>query len=91
MTDDATSAAPAPRAWLVFTALRLVVFVGTAGFFAIFGLNGFPLLLIALPVSAAISFVVLKRQRQAVVAVQLARREHKAAQREAMRTRLDGG
>jgi len=77
------------RAWLVYTVLRLVVFIGTAGLFAIFGLNGFPLLLLALLVSSIVSLVVLRPQRSALVAAQLARRERRTAEREALRARLD--
>ena len=79
------------KPWLVYTALRLVVFFGTAGFFAIFGLNGFPLLLVALLVSSIVSLFVLKPQRAAVVAAQIARTERRAAERESMRARLDEG
>jgi hypothetical protein len=77
------------KPWLIYTALRFVVFLGTAGFFAIFGLNGFPLLLAALLVSSIVSLVVLKPQRAALVAAQVARTERRAAERESMRARLD--
>jgi len=77
------------KPWLLYTALRLLVFIGTAGFFAIFGLNGFPLLLIALLVSSVVSLLVLRPQRQALVAAQAARAERKAAERESLRARLD--
>jgi hypothetical protein len=77
------------KPWLIYTALRFVVFRGTAGFFAIFGLNGFPLLLAALLVSSIVSLVVLKPQRAALVAAQVARTERRAAERESMRARLD--
>jgi membrane protein implicated in regulation of membrane protease activity len=88
---DGRPDAAGPRAWLVYTALRMVVFVGTAGFFLLFGLNGFPLLLVALLVSSIVSLVVLKPQRSAVVAAQEARRERRAADKDALRSRLDGG
>jgi hypothetical protein len=77
------------KIWLTYTALRLVVFFGTAGFFAIFGLNGFPLLLVALLVSSIVSLIVLRPQRAALVQAQLARTERRSAAREAMRSRLD--
>jgi hypothetical protein len=77
------------KPWLLYTALRFVVFLGTAGFFAIFGLNGFPLLFVALLVSSIVSLFVLKRQRAAVVAAQVARSERRAAERESLRARLD--
>ncbi|MCW2571092.1 MAG: hypothetical protein JWO88_1150 [Frankiales bacterium] len=87
--DDVGPDASRSRAWLVYSALRLVVFLGTAGFFLIFGLHGFLLVLVALPVSAAISFVVLRPQRTALIAAQIARRQQRAAQRDALRSRLD--
>jgi hypothetical protein len=77
--------------WLLYTALRMVVFIGTAGFFAIFGLNGFPLLLLALLVSSIVSLIALRPQRAALVAAQAARAERRAAERESMRARLDEG
>ncbi|MDT7536997.1 MAG: hypothetical protein QOI82_582 [Actinomycetota bacterium] len=77
------------RIWLTYTALRFVVFIGTAGFFAIFGLNGFPLLLVALLVSSIVSLIVLRPQRAALVEAQAARTERRAAERDAMRARLD--
>lgn len=80
-----------PRAWLVYTALRMVVFVGTAGAFALLGLGGFPLLLVALLVSSIVSLVVLRPQRNALVAAQEARRQRRAAERDRLRSRLDEG
>ena len=77
------------KPWLVYTALRMLVFLGTAGFFAIFGMNGFPLLLVALLVSSIVSLFVLRSQRVAVVAAQAARSERRAAERESLRARLD--
>ena len=79
------------KIWLTDTALRMVVFIGTAGLFAIFGLNGFPLLLVALLVSSIVSLVVLRPQRAALVEAQAARTERRAAERESMRARLDEG
>jgi hypothetical protein len=79
----------ARNAWLVYTGLRLAVFLGTAGFFLIFGMNGFPLLIVALLVSSIVSLVVLRPQRAVLVAAQAARSEQRAAQRQAMRARLD--
>jgi Na+/H+ antiporter NhaC len=81
----------ARRLWLVYTALRLLVFVGTAGFFAIFGMNGFPLLLLSLLVSSIVSLFVLHPQRTALVLAQAAKREQRQSEREALRARLDEG
>jgi cell division protein FtsL len=77
------------RIWLTYTVLRFVVFLGTAGFFAIFGMNGFPLLLVALLVSSIVSLIVLRPQRAALVEAQTARVERRAAERESLRARLD--
>ena len=87
--EDARPELSSGRAWLVYTVLRFVVFLGTVGFFLILGLKGLLVPLLAVPVSAAISFVVLRPQRTALIAAQIARRQRRAAQREALRTRLD--
>ena len=87
--SDAPSARPARHVLLLYTGLRFLVFIGTAGFFAIFGLNGFPLLLVALLVSSIVSLLVLRPQRAALVAAQAERMERRAAEREALRARLD--
>jgi type IV secretory pathway VirB3-like protein len=73
------------RSWLVYTALRLLVFVGVAGALAVVGLNGFLLLAVALVISAVVSGFVLRRQRAAAVAATLARREQRSADRAALR------
>jgi hypothetical protein len=69
------------RPWLVYTVLRLAVFLGVAAFLALLGMNGFPLLVVALFLSMLISVFALRRQRAAVVAAQLARRERRTADR----------
>lgn len=89
MTDE--GAAPTQgvaRLWLIYTALRLVVFIGTAGLGLVFGLNGFPLVLLALLVSSIVSLFVLRPQREALICAQLARREQRAAARQALRAPL---
>jgi uncharacterized protein (DUF983 family) len=87
--DDAGPEVNSGRAWLVYTVLRIVVFLGTVGFFLIVGLHDLLLLLVAVPVSAAISFVVLRPQRTALIAAQIARRQQRAARRAEVRSRLD--
>ncbi len=77
------------KLWLIYTALRMLVFVGTAGFFAIFGLNGFPLLFVALLVSSIVSLIALRPQREALVVKQFQRKEQRVADRESLRARLD--
>jgi hypothetical protein len=85
MTDAQTSGRP----WLVYSALRLVVFVGTTGALILLGLNGFPLLIVALLVSSIVSLLVLGPQRNAAINAAVARREQRAAERAATRARLD--
>jgi hypothetical protein len=77
------------RIWLTYTALRMLVFIGTAGFFAIFGFNGLALLIVALFASMVVSYLVLRPQRTALVQAQLARAERRAAERATMRAPLD--
>lgn len=87
--QDGAARAPRPaRLWLIYTALRLVVFIGAAGLGLIFGLNGFPLLLLAILVSSVVSLFVLRPQREALIAAQLAQREQRAAARQALRAPL---
>ena len=89
MSDAVEAGTGARRAWAVYTGLRLVVFIGTAGLLILLGLNGFPLLLAALLISSIVSLLVLSPQRAALVRAQVARREERQAQREAVRSRLD--
>jgi hypothetical protein len=84
--SDAPGAA---RPWLIYTALRIVVFVGTAGLLILVGLNGFPLLFAALLLSSIVSLLVLGPQRKAAVDAAVARREARAAERASVRARLD--
>ncbi|GAC1443218.1 MAG: hypothetical protein NVSMB55_16260 [Mycobacteriales bacterium] len=86
------SAAPGwRRTLLVYSALRCVVFLGCAGALVLVGFNGYPLLLLALLISSIASLVVLKPQREALTAAQVARREQRAAERDERRARLDAG
>lgn len=77
------------RPLLIYTALRLVVFIGSAGVFIVFGLNGFPLLLLALLVSSIVSLFVLRPQRDALAAAQQARNDYRRTERERTRSRLE--
>jgi hypothetical protein len=91
MTSEPVPSAPsdARRAWLTYTALRLGVFAVTVGVLLVLGARGFLLLLAALLISSIASLVVLRRQRVALVAAQLAHRERRAADRAAARARID--
>jgi hypothetical protein len=73
---------------LVYSALRLTAFALAVGLAWLVGLRGFPLLLVALFVSASVSFFALSRQRDAVSASIVARRD-RIASAMAERTRVE--
>lgn len=77
------------RAAAIYSLLRFVVFLGVAGALVLVGFNGYPLLLLALLISSIASLVVLKPQREALTAAQVARREQRTAERDERRARLD--
>ena len=78
------------RAWLTYTALRLLLLVCVVAVLLVLGVDGFPLLLLALLVSSVLSLFMLGAQRAALVAAQQERTERRAADRQALRDRLDG-
>lgn len=57
---------PATRAFLVYNALRLALFVACAALLALAGLRSIVLLAVALLVSGVLSYFLLDRQRQAL-------------------------
>lgn len=57
---------PAARAFLVYNAWRLGLFVGCAALLALAGLRGFVLLAAALLISGVLSYFLLDRQRRAL-------------------------
>ncbi|MCA1710189.1 MAG: DUF4229 domain-containing protein [Actinobacteria bacterium] len=78
------------RLWLAYTGLRLAVFLGVAAaVYLVSGLNGFPLLLVALLVSSIASLFLLRSQREALVVAQERRAQSRAADKAALRARLD--
>lgn len=77
------------RAAVIYSGLRFVVFLGVAGALVLVGFNGYPLLLLALLISSIASLVVLKPQRAALTAAQVARREQRTAERDERRARLE--
>lgn len=79
----------APRAWLLYTALRLLVFACCAVALFLTGLSGLPLLAFAVLASSVVSLFVLKPQRTALVQAQEDRRQRRAEQRRQLRERLD--
>ena len=54
------------RAAVVYTAMRLALFLGCLGVVLAFGLRGFPALLVALVASGLVSLFLLSRQRAAM-------------------------
>lgn len=78
------------RLWLVYTGLRLAVFVGVAAaIYLVTRINGFPLLLLALLVSSIASLFLLRRQRDALVLAQERRAEQRAHDKAQLRAELD--
>ena len=70
------------RAFAVYTALRAVAFVGAYGLMILLGVRTIPAIVLALLLSAVVSLVLLKPQRQAfadAIAVRLERREGERA------------
>ena len=92
--DDLAEDAAQPsvrRTYLVYTGLRLAVFVGTAAvLFLVVRINGFPLLLAALLVSSIASLFLLRRQRDALVRAQERKALARRAEKERLRAQLDG-
>lgn len=73
---------------LVYTLLRVVLFVGAFGLVTILGLRAVPALLAALVLSALGSVFLLKKQRDDIAVVAAARREHAVRERERLQARL---
>ncbi len=77
------------RPWLLYTGLRLLLFACVTGVLLIVGLNGFPLLLLALLASSILSLFMLGPQRAALVRAQQDRVERRAETKADLRARLD--
>lgn len=77
------------RPWLLYTGLRLLLFVCVTGVLVVLGLNGFPLLLIALFASSILSLFMLGPQRAALVRAQQTRVERRVDEKAHLRARLD--
>jgi len=78
------------RAFAVYTAGRLLVFVAVAATLLLLGLRGFPLVLAALLLSLPLSYLLLSRARAALVADVERRMAERRARREDLRSRLRG-
>ena len=77
------------RALLVYSALRLVLLVGAYAVLVAIGLDGLLALGGAVLLSALLSLVLLRRQRDAFTEASLARADQRRAERDARRARLD--
>ena len=91
MTSPPTPAsAPSPgRAFLVYSALRLALLLVSYGVLVALGLDGLLAVGGAVLLSALLSLVLLRRQRDAFTSASMARADARRAEREARRARLD--
>ena len=76
------------RPLILYTFLRLVLFVGAFGLVTVVGVRGIAALFAALVLSALGSVVLLKRQRDAIAEVAAARREAALREKERLQARL---
>ena len=77
------------RAFAVYTALRFIAFVGAYGLLILLGVRNIPAIVGALLLSALISLLLLRSQRQAVADALAGRQERRNAERERLRGLLD--
>ena len=78
------------RAFLVYSALRLVLLVVAYSVLLAIGVEGLLAVGGAVLLSALLSLVLLRRQRDAFTAASMARAEQRRAEQERRRARLDG-
>lgn len=85
-----TASTPSPgRAFLVYSALRLSLLLVSYAVLVAIGLDGLLAVGGAVLLSALLSLVLLRRQRDAFTAASLARADQRRAERDARRARLD--
>lgn len=91
MEPPATSSTPRPgRAFAVYSALRLVLLLVSVALLFAIGLDGLVALGGGVLLSAVLSLVLLRRQRDAFTAASLARSEQRKAEKADRRARLEG-
>jgi Protein of unknown function (DUF4229) len=88
MTSPSTSSPG--RAFLVYSALRLVLLVVAYSVLLAIGIDGLLAVGGAVLLSALLSLVLLRRQRDAFTEASMARAEQRRAEKERRRERLDG-
>ncbi len=92
MTGSATTPPPSPgRAFLVYSALRVVLLLASFLLLTLLGLEDLLAVGAAVLLSALLSLVFLRKQRDAFTAASMARADQRRAEREARRARLDEG
>ena len=83
-------AVPRPgRPFLVYSALRMALLLACYGVLRLLGVEGLLAVGAAVLMSALLSLVLLRRQRDAFTAASLARADQRRADRDARRARLD--
>jgi hypothetical protein len=86
-----TSSPPSPaRAFLVYSALRLVLLVVAYSVLLAIGVDGLLAVGGAVLLSALLSLVLLRRQRDAFAEASMARADERRADKQRRRARLDG-
>ena len=86
-----TPSPPSPaRAFLVYSALRLVLLVVAYSVLLAIGIDGLLAVGGAVLLSALLSLVLLRRQRDAFTEASMARAEQRRAEQQRRRARLDG-
>jgi phosphate/sulfate permease len=93
MTEPATPATPpsAGRVVLLYTTLRLLLFVALWLVLVLLGASPVAGALVAAVLTSLLSLVLLRKQRDQVSAAVLARHERKRLEREELQRRLDQG
>ena len=78
------------RAFLVYSALRMALLLVSYAVLVALGLEGLLAVGAAVLLSALLSLVLLRPQRDAFTSASMARAEQRRSEREARRSRLDG-
>jgi hypothetical protein len=88
---DPVDAAKVPRTIAFYTGARFIMFLGAFGVCLVLGLETPISIVLAFVVSSLASFVLLRRQRDALAAGLMVRRERKVAAKARRRDALDEG
>ena len=76
------------RPVVVYTLMRFALFLGSLGVVSLLGVRGFVAIVVALLLSAVLSAILLKRQRDAIAEVAAARQARRAAEKQRLQARL---